>query len=123
MANWYEPTEEHLAKFNEWLDSRPEHLREIIARFPPWALFRMRDTGHRVTIYCVSEHGDGSVSLVVDVTGRFNFVAIERRVFGIDPDNLEPCELPEAGEPLGSLEIPIEHLVKRMRELKEENEK
>lgn len=117
MANWFEPTEENLASFKEWIATRPEHIRPVVARFPPWGLFKMRDTGQRVTVYCVSEHKDGGISLVVDVTGQFNFLLMERRVFGIDPDNLEPCDLPKKDELIGSLEIPLEMLTKRSNKI------
>jgi hypothetical protein len=60
----------------------------------------MKSTGQRVTVYSFGE-GD-RVTLTVNVEGRFNAIAFERQVFGIDPDDLEPCDLPVAGELLGS---------------------
>jgi hypothetical protein len=58
----------------------------------------MKTTGHRVTIASFSE--DNSVR--VNITGEFNEVAFDRGVFGIDPDDLEPCDLPGSDEPTGS---------------------
>jgi hypothetical protein len=64
----------------------------------------MKSTGHRVTLYSFGERTDGGkISLTVNVLGAFNLVTFERRVFGIDPDDLEPCDLPEKGEPVGAL--------------------
>ena len=102
MANWYEPTDEQLATYAEWLDERPPHVREVAERFPPWKLFRMESSGHRVTVHSFDERIDGTVTLKVNVTGDYNFVAFERRVFGIDPEDLTECELPAEDELLGA---------------------
>lgn len=121
MAKWFEPTPEDVKVYDEWVATRPERIRDVCKRFVPWELYRMKDTGHRVVLHSIGQvitedgHGTGEIVLTVDVLGRFNFLAIERRVFGIDPDNLEPCDLPTEGELLGSLEIPIQLLVKRMK--------
>jgi hypothetical protein len=128
MANWFEPTPEQVRVFAEWVASRPEAVRNACARFLPWELYRLRDTGHRVVIHSIGqvidEDGEptGDIVLTVDVLGRFNFVALERRVFGIDPDDLEPCDLPAEGEMLGSLELPIQLLAGRMKKLDDDDE-
>jgi hypothetical protein len=51
---------------------------------------------------------DGEVGFKVDVTGEYNLVAFERRVFGIKPEDLEECDLPGLHEPLGSANMSIE---------------
>ncbi len=99
MAHWYEPTDEQRALCANWTASLPEAARVVAMRFNPWTLYRMKDTGHRVTLYSFSE--DGTVT--VNVLGQFNAVAMERRVFGVDPDDLTECDLPAEGEPLGVL--------------------
>ena len=48
-------------------------------------------------IYSFGENG----TLTVVVSGKYNKIDFERKVFGIDPDDLNPCELPQEGEPLG----------------------
>lgn len=122
MANWFEPDKDVVEDFYKWLESRPQAVREVARRFPPWELFRMQSTGHRVTVHGFSQHvDDGRITLMVDVTGRFNLVVMERRVFGVDPEDLEPCELPAKDEKLGSLDVPIEELRKRMN-IKDEGE-
>ena len=100
MANHYEPTPEQEADWQQWLAGRPEVIRKVASRFSPWMLYRMKSTGHRVVITSYSE--TDPVTLTVAVLGRFNRVTMERRVFGIDPDDLEECPLPGPDEELGS---------------------
>jgi len=97
MARIVEPTQAQVEEWKAWVAERPEVVREIAERLEPWSLYRLKTTDQRVTLYSISE--DGTVT--VDVTGQFNPSLFERRVFGIDPDDLEPCELPTPGEPLG----------------------
>jgi hypothetical protein len=80
-----------------WVAARPERVRELCKKYPPNRLYLLKSSGHRVFIYSYSE--DGTVS--VCVTGKFNFVTFERRVFGISPQDLEECDLPSTDEPLG----------------------
>lgn len=98
MARWMEPTPEQEAGLAEFVASRPPMVRAILERLPFFELYRLKSTGHRVTLYSVSE--DGTVT--VDILAKFNKILFERQVFGIDPDDLEPCELPEPDEPLGA---------------------
>ena len=39
----------------------------------------------------------------MNVTGEFNFVTFDRNVFGIYPDDLEPCEIPTPDELTGTV--------------------
>jgi hypothetical protein len=118
VAQWFDPTPENIANYAKWCADRPREVREVCKQFVPWELYKLKDTGHRVIVHAISQHKDengdptGKISLVVDVLGKFNFLAMERRVFGIKPEQLEPCDLPEKNELLGSLEIPIELFVK-----------
>ena len=93
-----------IAKLNqeawqEWVATRPPVVQAICLRLPPDTLYRMKSTGQRVTIYSYSENG----TVTVHVTGDFNFVTFERGVFGVDPNDLEECELPAPDELLGAL--------------------
>ena len=101
MAKITEPTDEQRQGWNDWVASRPECVRRIAEKFDPWTLYRMNDTEHRVTLHSFGEDEDGTVTLTVDVTGQFNLVNFERQVFGVNPDNLTECDLPDKGEPLG----------------------
>ena len=43
------------------------------------------------------------MTLKVQVNARYNFVAFERNVFGVDPEDLEECDLPAEADPVGSV--------------------
>lgn len=102
MAAFIEPTPEIEAAWKEWLAERPEKIRAVAERFNPWSLYRLKDTGQRVTILSFGEDEDGKVKMRVNVSAQFNFLLFERQVFGIDPDDLTPCELPAPDKPVGA---------------------
>lgn len=113
-----QPTEEHLRAWDAWLAERPDALREAVAKYKldPWTLYRLKPTGQRVFVVALYEPGDdGKVMLRVGVSGEFNMVTFERDVFGIDPADLEECDLPKVGEQVGTLDLPIE-VVKGLRD-------
>lgn len=87
------------AAWDEWVQSRPPVVQELIALLPPDRLYRLKSSGHRVTIISYCENRTVSVN----VTGEFNAVTFNRTVFGVAPENLEECDLPKDGEPLGTL--------------------
>lgn len=99
MARFYEPTPDQVAAWHEWVADRPPVVRAVAERLDPWSLYRLRPSTHRVTLVSIAE--DGTVT--VNVSAEFNAVLFERSVFGIDPDNLEPCDLPSPHEPLGQM--------------------
>ena len=99
MARWTEPTAEEEAGWKEWVATRPDVVRKIGERLEPWQLYRLKTTGQRVTLYSISE--DGTVT--VDITGEYNAILFDRQVFGINPDDLEPCDLPDKGEVTGTM--------------------
>lgn len=100
MARVHEPTAEQEAGWAAWVAERPPAVRAVAERFDPWSLYRLKSSGHRVLIYSFDEADP--VTLTVDVLARYNQLAFERRVFGIPPDDLEPCEPPAADEPVGA---------------------
>lgn len=112
---YVEPTPEQIQGWDAWVSERPDNVRKIACQFDPWTLYRLKTTGQRVTIGAFDEEGGGKVSVRVNVSGEFNFVTFERSVFGIDPSDLEECDLPGPDEPLGSTDWPIE-VVKDMRD-------
>jgi hypothetical protein len=87
-----------------WVRTRPDHVRTLIEKrdFTPWKLYRMKSTGHRVILRAFDEELDGRITLKVTISSRFNLVAFERTVFGVDPDDLEECDLPAKSEPHGA---------------------
>ena len=80
-----------LDAFNAWVSSRPAIVRRLVARLPPDRLYLMKSTGQCVTVFSYGE--DGTVA--VDVRKKLKLQSIERRMFGISPDDLEECELPD----------------------------
>ena len=70
--------------FNEWLQGRPNCIIDMVKRYPPDVLYRMKSTGQRVTIIAYAE--DGTVRVLV--SGDYNAVIFDREVFGV---NIEPA--------------------------------
>lgn len=91
-------------EWDEWLAERPAAIRALANQFPPNKLYRLKSSGHRVTIVSYEEHKNGTVGFKVHVSPEFNFVIFERVVFGIPADGLEECDLPSTDEPVGDLE-------------------
>ena len=85
--------------WKEWVASRPPVIRELCERFPPFNLYRLKGTGQRVTVHSYSENG----TLTVNITGEYNIVIFDRQVFGIQPDDLEECDLPLWDTKLGTV--------------------
>lgn len=99
MAKIFEPTDEQVAGYAAWVETRPSPVLEIARRLDPWTLYKMEPNGERVTLEAISE--DGTVR--VRVSAKHNMLVFERSVFGVNPDNLSPCELPTDDEPVGAL--------------------
>lgn len=101
MARIEEPSHAQVKGWAKWVRSRPPAIRAVAEKFDPWSLYRMKSTGQRVRIYSFTE-GE-PVTLTVLVLAEFNLVLFETQVFGIAPEDLEPCELPGATEPVGAV--------------------
>lgn len=97
MATIFEMNEQQAQEWKTWLASRPTVVKELAERFPINKLFRLKSSGHRVTLRSYSE--DGTMS--VNATGEYNRILFSRVVFGISPENLEECDLPGPDEDLG----------------------
>jgi hypothetical protein len=76
----------------------------------PWKLYRMGR--HRVYVVSIEEPKDpgAPVTVKVAVTGQFNFVAMERDVFGVLPEELVECELPGPDEMVGCANMTVEEV-------------
>jgi hypothetical protein len=85
------------AEWERWLADHPE-VSELARRMPPNLMYRHKPTGQRVVIESYSE--GGTVRMLV--CGLYNAVVFDRSVFGVPADDLEECELPLPGEPLGT---------------------
>jgi len=98
MARIANPTPQQVAQWERRLKTSSSSIRANIEHLDPWSLYQLKDTGHRVLLEGVARNG----SLVVSVRGAYNHVVFERVVFGVMPDDLEPCELPGPDEKLGA---------------------
>lgn len=81
-------------EFLEWFNSRPAAVQEAVRKRPGDKLYRMKSTGHKVFICSydepVTEEQKGDITVTVAVTAKFNEgLGFERRVFGIQLDDLE----------------------------------
>lgn len=92
MARYVDPSEAEIAEFAEWLKDRPAIIQELAARLDPWSLYLLKTTGQRVTLVAYAEDGTVRVDVAACVNPGLLF---ERTVFGVNPDNLEPCDIPE----------------------------
>lgn len=78
----------------DWVQSRPDSVREIAEKVLPWKLYRLKSSGHVVTLYSIDEPVDGGTpTLKVQVLNRYNDnLAFERTVFGIRLEDLEEIQ-------------------------------
>ena len=99
MAKVIEWSDEQKKAWDEWVATRPAVIQEMCKRFPPNRLYRLKTSNQRVTLYSYSEDG----TLTVNVTGEYNAVMFERRVFGIKSDDLEECDLTNGDDVTGAV--------------------
>lgn len=83
----------------EWVKTRPDCIRDLCERFPPDRLYRLKESGQRVTLYSYCEDG----TMTVAVSGEYNLVVFGRCVFGVFPDELEECDLPDPSQLTGAI--------------------
>jgi hypothetical protein len=93
------PTKKQQEGYAKFVRKLPKKVRKVAERFDIWTLYKLKGTGDRVTIAAFANDG----TLTVIVSGKFNLLMAERKVFGIEPDELEECDLPAADEPLGAV--------------------
>lgn len=99
--------DEREAAWREWLAERPEHVRAVAERFPPWCKVRIKSTGqicHAIS-YGEPEGDEMNVTVTVNVPSAWNpdrltsvifAEAGGHQVFGLKPDDLEVIVGPEA---------------------------
>lgn len=97
MAKIMEWDEQEKQEWEEWVKTRPEIIQDLCKSFPPYNLYQLKASGHRVIIYSYSENN----TLTVKVLGKFNLITFERQVFGVKPEDLEECDIPSPDEKVG----------------------
>ncbi len=123
MARWKELTPQEEKDWAAWLAERPACIREVATKFPPWELYLLKSSGHRVKIDSYQEPKPPTgqvrdVHFLVFVSAEFNLLAFERQVFGIPQNDLEPCDFPPHDEIVGSADIDPDTARQWMRERK-----
>lgn len=99
MAIIHHWTKEQKEEWDEWVKTRPPIVQEMCKKFPPNRLYKLKTSNHRVTLYSFSE--DRTITVIV--SGEYNAVVFDRKVFGIKPEDLEECDLPDKNEVLGTM--------------------
>lgn len=93
MANIVEPTEELQSMFEEWIagEDMTDEIKAIARKYPPWNLYRLKTTDQKVRTISFSDNG----TVRVLVSNKYNFDPTNTEVYGIDPNDLEECDIPE----------------------------
>ena len=73
-------TNEEKAAFEVWLEGRPEVIKDMAHKYPPWKRYRIKSTGQECVLYSYSEAG----TVTVDAEG----LVFDHRVFGIPVSDL-----------------------------------
>ncbi len=92
MARIFEPTPEQEAGLAAWLATCSDRVRAVAERFPPWELFRIKETGQIVQVLAFIKEDD-PITLRVRAYKRLNEIHPtdeDYDVFGLEPDDLEP---------------------------------
>jgi hypothetical protein len=85
-------------EWNDKVKAHPKHVRDVASKLDPWKLYRLRSTGQRVIIIGFNESENKEITVRVWVNAKYNTSPFERNVFGIDPNDIEECDLPSLNE-------------------------
>lgn len=95
MSIWIKWSDEQERLYDLWFRARPKVIRDMAERYNlrPDRLYRLKTTGSRVTLYSLDENGTVKVNVLYEFNRETMIAPIQnRRVFGIDPADLEECE-------------------------------
>ena len=82
---------ENHTDFEDWLDGRPDCIREMVRKCPPWFFYKIQSTGQECHLVSYSE--DGTVTVNITSQTIESMLGMQRQVFGIDISDLE--QIPE----------------------------
>ena len=93
-------------KFKAWLNKRPEIIRELGSKLPPWKRYRVKETGQHCDIASYFEDGTVSVNVFGHDSRSLNLAYYIQPicVLGLGADDLEdtgenvPFEFEEAAD-------------------------
>ena len=108
--------------WNGKVKKQPKNVRDVASKLSPWILYRLKSTGDRVIILGFNEGENKEITVRVEINAKYNLVPFERNVFGIDPNDIEECDLPSSGERLGDLGFTIEQYRDFLKEQKKAKE-
>jgi hypothetical protein len=83
----YNPDAETLAMSQTWLSTRPEIIRELFAKCPPWNCYRSKEMGTAAHYSIAAYDENGTVRVI---HGRDSFLP-GVSVFGVKPETLVAC--------------------------------
>ena len=77
--------------FEEWIADRPQIIKDLAKKLPPWDRYELRQTGQHCSLVSYSENN--TVTIRVDGHREPNLDAVNKvmpiTVFGIRPDDLK----------------------------------
>ena len=76
-------------EMREWYAARPERVREVMRRVPPFWCYRTMENDGHYKLYSYDEQTDGKITLRIIHGSGDRLAGIY--VFGIDPETLIPC--------------------------------
>lgn len=95
----------------QWFADRPESIKAAMRLRPPLILYKLLTSDHLVTILTYDEVDP--VRATVAVTRQFNAVDVERAVFGVKLEELEPlCHMSDSEQ----YEVKYPEVVKELLE-------
>jgi hypothetical protein len=88
---YIELTPEQEIEFQEWLNSRPDSVKETVRQRPPGHYYKLGE--NRCIIYSYSENGTVTVAITQELNPE-RLVIFNRQVFGVNPNDLTECDAP-----------------------------
>jgi hypothetical protein len=75
-------------EFREWLETRPQSVKDLAAKYHPYATYRYKIENKLCTLYSYRENG----TVVITIFDEVSLKAIER-VSDVNPEDLEECDV------------------------------
>jgi hypothetical protein len=120
MAQLEDLSPEQQAELNEWAESCPPVIQELLTRVKPNRLYLNKPTQQRG--YAVAWNENGTVTLAF--IGKYNgpdVLDFDRNVFGLTPEELEECDLPSPDEQLGARLTDPKDILSHINDLRAKN--
>ena len=79
------------SELEEWIKDKPDVIKKLYHSHPPDRLYMLTTIDLRVTLISYEESG----TMTVEISNDFNNVFFERQIFGIKPETLVECDMPD----------------------------